>query len=521
MAEGSHYDESRAMHAVNFIECLCHTKGTFAGKPFRLLDWQKTIIKDLFGTIKEDGNRQFNTAYIECAKKSGKTELAAAIALYMTCADGEINGEIYSAAADRHQASLTFDVAVSMVRMNRVLSSRMKILSSQKRMIYLPTNSVYQVLSADAYRHHGYNVSAVVIDELHVQKTDELFNVLTKGASDARAQPMRVYITTAGTDTRSICYQQHCKAKDILEGRKVDPEYYPVIYAADPEDDWTDPEVWKKANPSMGVTFPIEKMASACRQAQENPAEENIFRQLRLSQWVKQTVRWMPMEKWNACAFPVDEQELYGRVCYGGLDLSTTTDLTAFVLVFPPEESEGRYQVLSYFWVPEETMDQRVRRDNVPYDLWARQGYLMTTEGNVVHYGFIQRFIEELGERFNIKGICYDRWNAGMLIQNLQDAGFEMIPFGQGFASMSTPTKELMRMVLEEKIAHGGHPVLSWCMDNAVVRTDPAGNIKLDKSKATERIDGAVALVMALDRAIRCGAESGESVYENRGLLFV
>lgn len=345
--------------------------------------------------------------------------------------------------------------------------------------------------------------------------------VMTKGSGDARMQPLYFLITTAGTDTHSICYEIHQKAKDILDGRKIDPTFYPVIYGADDGDDWTDPKVWKKANPSLGITVGIDKVKAACESAKQNPAEENSFRQLRLNQWVKQAVRWMPMEKWDKCSFATNESGLEGRVCYGGLDLSSTTDITAFVLVFPPGDEDDKFVVLPYFWIPEENIDLRVRRDHVPYDVWERQGYLQTTEGNVVHYGFIEKFIENLGERFNIREIAFDRWGAVQMVQNLEGMGFTVVPFGQGFKDMSPPTKELMKLVLEEKIAHGGHPVLRWMMDNIFVRTDPAGNIKPDKEKSTEKIDGAVATVMALDRVIRCGNDASESVYDKRGLLFI
>lgn len=225
------------------------------------------------------------------------------------------------------------------------------------------------------------------------------------------------------------------------------------------------------------------------------------------------------MDKWDKCGFPVDERDLEGRVCYGGLDLSSTTDITAFVLVFSPEDDAGKYKVLPYFWVPEDTLDLRVRRDHVPYDIWQRQGYLMTTEGNVVHYGFIEKFIEELGTRFNIREIAFDRWGATQMVQNLENMGFTVVPFGQGFGSMSSPTKELFKLTLEQKLAHGGHPVLRWNIDNVTVRTDPAGNIKMDKAKSTEKIDGAIAMIMALDRALRCGNDTIESIYDSRGLL--
>lgn len=519
MLKTSHYDEELADYAINFIECLSHTKGTWAGKPFKLLDWQVQIIRDLFGTIKPNGYRQFNTAYIEIPKKNGKSELAAAIALLLCCGDGEQRAEIYGCAADRGQATIVFDVAADMVRMCPALNKRCKILASQKRIIYLPTNSFYQVLSAEAYSKHGFNIHGVVFDELHTQPNRKLFDVMTKGSGDARMQPLYFLITTAGTDTNSICYETHQKALDIIEGRKIDPTFYPVIYGAGESEDWTDPKVWKKANPSLGETIGMDKVEAACESAKQNPGEENSFRQLRLNQWVKQAVRWMPMDKWDACTAAVNEDMLEGRVCYGGLDLSSTTDLTSFCLVFPPEDEDEPFYVLPYFWVPEETLDLRVKRDHVPYDIWNRQGFLETTEGNVVHYGYIEKFIERLGEKYNIHDIAFDRWGATQMSQDLENMGFTVVPMGQGFASMSPPTKELMKLVLEKRLAHGGHPVLRWNMDNIFIRTDPAGNIKADKAKSTEKIDGAIAMIMALDRAIRCGNDTTESVYDTRGLL--
>lgn len=521
MAKGSYYDKDAADYAVNFIECLSHTKGKWSGKPFELIDWQEQIIRDIFGTLKPNGYRQFNTAYIEIPKKMGKSELAAAVALLLCCGDGEERAEVYGCAADRQQASIVFEVAADMVRMSPALSKRVKILSATKRIVFQPTNSFYQVLSAEAYSKHGFNIHGVVFDELHTQPNRKLFDVMTKGSGDARTQPLYFLITTAGSDTKSICYETHQKAKDILEGRKVDPTFYPVIYGADESDDWTDPKVWKKANPSLGITVGIDKVKAACESAKQNPAEENTFRQLRLNQWVKQAVRWMPMDKWDKCAFAVNEEDLLGRVCYGGLDLSSSIDITAFVLVFPPEDEDDKYVVLPYFWLPEETLNLRVNRDHVPYDVWEKQGYLKTTEGNVVHYGFIEKFIESLGEKYNIREIAFDRWGAVQMVQNLEGMGFTVVPFGQGFKDMSPPTKELMKLTLEEKVAHGGHPVLRWMMDNIFIRTDPAGNIKPDKEKSTEKIDGAVATIMALDRAIRCGNDTSASVYDNRGILFI
>jgi len=473
----------------------------------------------VFGVLKPNGYRQFNTAYIEIPKKNGKSELAAAVALLLTCGDGEQRAKVYSCASDKNQAKIVFEVAVAMVRKSPALTKRVKITESTKTLVYMPTESTYQVLSADVANKHGFNTHGVIFDELHTQPNRKLFDVMTKGSGDARMQPLYFLITTAGDNTNSICYEVHQKALDILSGRKTDPTFYPVIFGAAETDDWTDPKVWKKANPSLGITIGLDKVKAACESAKQNPAEENSFRQLRLNQWVKQAVRWMPMAKWDACAFPVDAVSLEGRVCYGGLDLSSTTDITAFVLVFPPQNEEDKYEILPFFWMPEDNIDLRVRRDHVNYDLWQKQGFLKTTEGNVVHYGFIEAFIEELGTKYNIREIAFDRWGAVQMVQNLEGLGFTVVPFGQGFKDMSPPTKELMKLTLEQKIAHGGHPVLRWMMDNIFIRTDPAGNIKADKEKSTEKIDGAVATIMALDRAIRCGNDNGESVYDKRGLL--
>jgi len=377
------------------------------------------------------------------------------------------------------------------------------------------------VLSAEAYSKHGFSVSGLIFDELHTQPNRRLFDVMTKGSGDARKQPLYFLITTAGDDTQSVCYEQHKKAESIFAGNKHDSTFYPVIYGASAEDDWTDEAVWRKANPSLDITVSVEKVRAACESAQQNPAEENSFRQLRLCQWVKQSVRWMNMQAWEACSFPIDETALEGRVCYGGLDLSSTNDITAFVLVFPPRDDEEPFQILPYFWLPEETVDWRVKRDSVPYDVWSRSGLLKTTDGNVVDYATVEKMIDELGARFNIREIAYDRWGATQMSQNLERLGFTVVPFGQGFASMSPPTKELMRLTLTEQIAHGGNEVLRWMMDNVFVRTDPAGNIKPDKSKSSEKIDGIVSLIMALDRAVRCGNETNESVYDTRGILWL
>ena len=517
----SKYDARAANAAVAFIECLKHTKGIWHGEPFSLLAWQEQIVRDIFGAKKPNGYRQFNTAYVEIPKKMGKSELAAAIALYLTCGDQEFGAEVYGCASDRQQASIVFDVAVQMVEQCKPLKDRIQLRLSYKRMIYKPLMSFYQVLSAEAYTKHGLNVHGVVFDELHSQPTRELYDVMTHGSGDARKQPLYFLITTAGYDRNSICWQVHSKAKDILVGKKRDPTFYPVIYGAEETDDWTSEAVWAKANPSLGVTVDIEKLRDAYQSAKESPAEENLFRQLRLDQWTKQSVRWMPMANWDACTVPVDAEALRGRICYGGLDLSKSHDLSAFVLVFPPKEpDEDIFYILPYFWIPEDNLYTRVKRDHVPYDVWRQQGLIYATEGDVIHYSHIESVIEGLGSVYNIQEIAYDMWGATQMSQDLTALGFTVASFGQGFKSMTPPTQELYKLVKEKRIAHGGNPVLRWMMDNVVVDTDAAENIKPNKAKSTERIDGVVAMIMALDRAIRHEGGSG-SVYDERGLLFI
>ena len=516
MLPTSHYDKRKANRAVSFIQSLKHTKGVWAGQPFLLFPWQERIIRDVFGTIKKNGYRQFNTAFVEICKKAGKSELAAAVALYMLCADHEEGAEIYGCANDRQQASIVFDVARDMVIQNEYLSERIRIVESQKRLVYLPTRSIYQALSSEVASKYGYNVHACIFDELLGQSNRKLYETMTQGSGAARKQPLNFVITTAGSDRTSICYEVHQKALDIINGRKRDPTFYPVVYSAPEEADWTDPKVWMDANPSLGRTVDLEFYQNRCNSAKENPAEEIQFRQFHLCQWTNTAVRWMPMDKWDACGADYCADDLLGWPCYAGLDLSSTSDLTAFVLVFPPRAEEEPYYILPFFWLPKETLQLRVRRDHVMYDVWEKQGFIYTTEGNVVHYGFIEDFIRRLGENYEIREIAYDRWNASMMVQALEDDGFIMVPFGQGFRDMSNPTKDLMRLVLERSLRHNGHPVLRWNIDNVFVRTDPAGNLKIDKEKSTEKVDGAVALVMALDRAMK---NQGESVYNSRGLL--
>lgn len=519
MQPDSSYNKRKADHAVAFIQNLKHTKGKWDGKPFLLLPWQEQIVRDIFGIVRPDGKRQFRSAYIEIPKKNGKSELAAAIALYLLYGDGEASAEVYGCANDRNQASIVFDVAKRMVEKSPALMKRSKIAAATKRIVNYRNAGFYQVLSAETGTKHGLNISGLVFDEIHAQPNRKLYDVMTKGSGDAREQPLFFIITTAGTDKESICYELHTKALDIMNGRKVDHSFYPVIYGLSDEEDWNDEANWYKANPSLGYTINIDRVRDAYRDALENPAEENVFKQLRLNIWTNSTVVWIPEHIYERGNLALDPAQLVGRDCYAGLDLSSTSDITALVLVFPPRTDSEKYIVLPFFWLPEETLELRCRRDHVLYDVWKKQGYILTTEGNVIHYGFIEHFIEQLGERYHIVEIAYDRWNATQMVQNLEDMGFTMVPFGQGFKDMSPPSKELYKLLMEGNINHGGNPVLKWMAQNVVMRQDPAGNIKPDKERSVEKIDGIVALIMGLDRCIRSAPVT--SVYDERGILFI
>lgn len=450
--------------------------------------------------------------------KTHNSELAAAIALYLLYADNEPSAEVYGAACDRNQASIVFDVARQMVEMSPALLRRSKIRSAGKRIINYRNAGFYQVLSAETGTKHGLNVSGLVFDEIHAQPNRKLYDVLTKGSGDAREQPLFFIITTAGNDKNSICYELHTKALDLMQGRKKDYTFYPVVYGLEEDEDWKNEANWYKANPSLGHTIKIERVREAYQNAIENPAEENVFKQLRLNIWTSASIRWIPEQVYDKGNLPIDLDSLRGRMCYGGLDLSSTSDITALVLAFPPRNDDEKYILLPFFWLPEDTLELRCRRDHVLYDVWQKQGFIQTTEGNVIHYGFIEKFIERLGETYNIREIAYDRWNATQMVQNLEDMGFTMVPFGQGFKDMSPPSKELFKLLMEGNIIHGGNPVLKWMAGNVVMRQDPAGNIKPDKEKSVEKIDGIVASIMSLDRCIRNGTGSG-SVYDERGVI--
>lgn len=510
-----HFDARAAARAVRFFQrILKHTTGEWAGKAFTLPAWQRKIIEDVFGWMRPDGTRKYRTVYIEVPRKNGKSTLAAGIPLYLLFADNEPGAQVYSAAADRDQAALVFDIARDMFAQADALSD---LGVPRKRAIY--TNGfpqgLYRVLSSDAFTKHGLNAHGIIFDELHAQPTRELWDVLTT-STGARRQPLTIAITTAGYDRESICYELHEMALRVRDDPALDPSFYPVIFAADEQDDWQDERVWAKANPNLGISVKLDYLRTECRRARLSPAYENTFRRLHLNQWTQQESRWMPMEAWDRCGAPFNETLLEGLPCYGGLDLATVSDLAAFVLDFPDEEAEDGHTWIARFWVPADNLVERARRDRVPYDAWARAGLITPTPGNVIDYARIRADIKALGARFKIREVAFDRWGAVQLSQDLMEDGFRVMGFGQGFQSMSPPTKELLRLVTDGRLRHGGNPVLRWMADNLVVTQDPAGNVKPNKAKSREKIDGVVAGVMALDRAQRNG-KAATSIYETRG----
>jgi phage terminase large subunit-like protein len=495
-----YFNERRGSHAVRFFEkFLCHSKGKFAGKPFTLLPWQRTMLEELFGWVKIDSDlRRYRMAYISTAKKSGKSTILAGIGLYLLMADGEQGAEIYSAASDRDQAGIVFREAANMVRASPMLRNSIEVIDSRRTITDRKTSSFYRVLSADAFRAEGLNIHGLLFDELHAQRDRRLFDSLRYGGA-AREQPLLVSITTAGYDRNSICFEQYSYAKAVAQDWRHDPSFFPMIYEAEAEDEWTTEETWPKANPSWGVTIDPKDFAQDCKEAQLSNTKENAFKRYRLNMWTQQDTRWIKMEAWNSCNSK-PPGPLEGRECWCGLDLATTYDTSAFVAVFPAED--GTYDVLCRFWIPGENALERNRRDRVPYTIWAEDDAngLKFTDGNVTDYDVVRRDINEFAKIYNVRQIAIDRWNATQLALQLQGDGHDVVGYSQGVGSMSAPSKLLENLIVSGKIRHGGNLVLSWMAGNASVKVDASGNIRPVKPKpgSPERIDGIVALVMAL-----------------------
>jgi phage terminase large subunit-like protein len=513
---GPAFSKERAEHAVRFINALTHTKDKWAGKPFALRPWQEDIVRRLFGTMRADDptRRAYRTCYIEVPRKNGKSELAAAFALYGLIGEKLHGAEVYSAAADRDQASLVFNVAAQMVRNDPRLDAeqggRLKIIDSQKRIVDHKTGSFYRAISAEAYSKHGFNASMVIYDELHAAPNRELWDVLATSMG-ARHEPLMIAITTAGFDRQSICWEQHEYAQRVLDGLD-DATFLPVIYSAPDDADWTDEAVWRAANPALADFRDIEDMRMHARRAKEIPSYQNTFRRLYLNQWTEQNERFIDMHAWRKCKLAPPDEDLVGVACYGGLDLGQSDDFSAWVRIWPMDD--GRVVVKCRFWVPESALEKYPSRR---YDVWQRQGLLTVTEGPTTDYDTIEQAVMEDCLRDGVREVGYDNRFAEQMAQHLMGAGITMVNTPQGF-QLNEAIKRKNELIAEGLLCHGDHEILTWMAGNYVVRHGTKGDVRPDKQKAGEKIDGQVALDMAIGRWIPQELD-GPSVYEDRGVL--
>lgn len=510
-------DREAAAFVVQFLECLTFTRGKWAGQPFRLLPWQKAAVHEFYGTVDDAGIRQYQYLYLEIPKKNGKSELAAGLGLYHLIADGEKNGEVYLVAADRDNAGIIFRAALTMVQNSKALTKRLKVKESTKEMVDRLSGSVLKILSSEAYSKHGYSPSCVIFDELHAQPNRDLWDVMTYGAGAAREQPVWIVLTTAGDDPdrNSIGWEVHEKARTILQyrsgdtdGAYDDPAWLPIIYGLpdDPEkvkevDIW-DEAVWYRCNPSLGRSLKIETIRQEALDAQHSPARERLFRWLRLNQWIAvKTSGWLPLTLFDATT--ADLPDLTGKTCYGGLDLSSTTDLSAFVLVFPPQEGlEFWYIVFFDAWITSEAIRKRERRDHVPFELWAQQGFVSLSEGDTINFADVERAVRKAARLYKLKMLGVDPYLSRMLTQSLMDTGQNVVEIPQTMMSMSPPMKQVERLLREGKLLHAAHPCARWCFGNVRCATDGNENIKPMKNKSIDRIDLIVGLIIAMATAM-------------------
>ena len=509
------FDYQAARNVIEFIqECCTFTQGARAGEPFILETWQKAIVANLFGWKRPSGNRRFREVLLFVGRGNGKSELSAAIICAVLFLDEEPGAQLYSAAAKRDQTHFIFDPVRKMLRACSEMNDQAQIFKNS----IVVGDRVYKCISREATSEHGGSTHFAVIDELHAQPDRDLVDVLYT-STIKRDNPLILYVTTADFDRPgSICNEKHDYASKVRDGIIDDPSFLPAIFEATADDDYKSPETWRKANPNLGVSIREADLAKLCRKAQDIPGFLNTFLRLHLCVRTQSDVRWLSLESWDASDGPLDPADLEGRACWCGLDLSTTTDLSAFAMVFPRDT--GGYDAIVKFWVPEENARQRERRDRVPYLQWIREGWITATPGDSIDYDQIRADINELRTRFDIREIAADRWNATQLIGQLGQDGHTIFAFGQGYQSMSPAAKELERAVIAKEISAGKNPVVRWMVSNASIEQDAAGNIKPSKRKSTERIDGVVALTMGTARASAKAADS-ESIYETSGVMYV
>ncbi|MFZ1851273.1 MAG: terminase TerL endonuclease subunit [Nitrosomonas sp.] len=510
---GLKFDLAAGERVIAFVEGFCrHHKGEWARKPLLLEEWQKDVLRMLFGWKRADGTRRFRKAWIEIPRKNGKTELASALALYLAAFDGEHGAEVYCTGTTREQAKIAWSGAVAMVKHNPELARFLKPWRNTITCELL--GSKLEPLSSDFGTLDGLSPHGDIRDEVHAWKDEGLASVLDT-ATGARRQPMTVEITTAGTyDRESVGWRHHDYAVRVLEGTFDDDRQFAFIAAIDEGDDPWDPAVWSKANPNLGVSLKADYIAEQAELAKRQPSFTNEFLRLHLNRWTQQVTRWLSMDRWSACpSEPINESMLEGRTCWGGLDLASKLDLTAFVLVFP--NPDGSLTLLPRFWLPESTVDFQLKQGRAHYAQWVRDGWLQTTPGEVVDYEFIVAEIVELSQKYALREIAFDPWNAsGISTQLGEHHGIQMVETRQGVKTLSEPAKNLEALIVSKKIHHGGNPVLAWMVGNAVVRRDVNGNIAPDKEKASDKIDGVVATIMAMSRV-----ESTDDGYATRGFL--
>lgn len=515
------FDPDAADMAVEFFpECLVHIEGPKAGgegvppEPFELEPFQIAIVGNLFGWKRPDGSRRYRVLFLYIPRKNGKSTLGAGIALETLFLDHEPGAEIYGAGGDKEQARVIFDLAQKMVLADSDLHARATVY--QNAIVLSDGSGSYKPISSYGKTKHGFNVHAAFIDELHTQRTRDLVDALTTGMG-ARRQPLTVYMTTADFDRPSICNETHEYATKIRDGVIENRAFLPVIFETDKDEDWTDRKVWKKANPNLGVSTSWEDFEEQFDKAQEIPSFENTFKRLKLNIKTEQATRWLRLAAWDACGkIVIPDEELKAATWYAGLDLSATTDVAAFVLYTP-----GLEAVLPFFWIPEESAYLREKRDKVPYRTWVSQGFMRQTEGNVVDFDVIRRDINVLADAYKIERLAVDRWESTQIQNQLTADGFDVDPFGQGFASMNAPAKEIEKLVMSQALRHMAHPVLRWMASNVCTEEDAAGNIKPSKKRSSEKIDGIVGLVMAKGAQMEEAPKPKESRYKKKGLRVV
>jgi phage terminase large subunit-like protein len=515
-------NKDRALEVIEFIQLL-HLTGDFYGKPFVLQDWQHDVLWKIYGTVKDDGLRQYQYAYLEIPKKNGKTELTAGLGLYHLVCDGP-GGQIYCCAAEREQASLVYKAAKQMIEQDDALNAKnggiLKVIDSKKEIINTLTGTFLKVLSAEAYSKHGINPTVVIFDELHAQPSRDLWDVMTFGAGAARLEPLWLIITTAGDDPdrKSIGWEQHEYAREIIAGTKIDSTWCAWIFGAPDDADIYDESVWAACNPSLGVSISIEKVRAEAVLARNSEKAERLFRWLRLNQWVAvKRIGWLPITLWDQTIGIWGLADLLGKRCYVGIDLSSKIDLAAAVPLFPPQEAFDEWRFVINAWVPEENMRERVRRDHVAYENWVNQKWLKATPGNVVDYDFIRNSLERIEQEYNVQYYCGDPWQLEVLRQLLPEKiQRKFIEIPQTMAGMTQGMGELERLFRAKEISHEASPLGRWCFGNVMIAMDGNENIKPMKNKSIERIDPTVALVNAMAGAIRL--EPKRSIYEERGM---